>query len=78
MCDASPPPNDSPAMLDKGDVAKELHCSKRHVDRLRAAGRIPKPAQLGRLVRWPKVTINNWIAAGCPSVAAVPETEDTP
>ena len=70
MSDVSTQPADPvAAMPDKQVVAKALGCSTRHVDRLCEAGRMPLPAQLGRLVRWPQATIDAWIAAGCPSTA---------
>ena len=57
-----------PAMLeDVHGVAALLNCSARHVYRLADAGKMPRPVRLGSLVRWSRVTIESWIAAGCPS-----------
>lgn len=53
-------------MLTVEDVAKVLICSPRSVHRLVDAGRIPKPCSLGRLTRWPRQRLEEWIAAGCP------------
>ena len=50
-------------------VAALLSCSKRHVQRLRDGGKIPRPVKLGSLVRWPRAEIEQWIADGCPEVA---------
>ncbi len=61
-------PTESPAkLLDVQAVAELLDCSTRHVYRLSDAGRMPAPVKLGTLVRWPRVAIEDWIAAGCPS-----------
>ena len=55
-----------PAMLTVHDVAKMLCCSARSVYRLTDSGRVPRPVKLGSLVRWPRETIERWIAQGCP------------
>lgn len=58
----------SAGLLTKNEVANLLGCSARHVDRLKEAGRMPKPVRLGALVRWSPQAIADWIAAGCPAV----------
>ncbi len=51
-----------------GDVAELLGCSTRHVRRLADAGRMPRPlSTIGRLVRWRRADVDQWLAAGCPS-----------
>ena len=60
-------PGELSALLTVNDVAGLLACSSRTVYRLADAGRMPRPVKLGALVRWPRVAINEWIAAGCPS-----------
>ena len=55
-------------LLDVGAVAQLLGVSARHVYRLTDAGHMPKPVRLGRLVRWPRKSVLDWIAAGCPAV----------
>jgi excisionase family DNA binding protein len=55
------------AMLDVQAVARLLNCSARHVYRLADMGRLPRPVKLGALVRWNRVTVEQWIADGCPS-----------
>lgn len=60
------PPATEPALLDTPAVATLLGCSPRHVTRLRDAGLMPPSVKLGRLCRWPRATIDAWIANGCP------------
>jgi excisionase family DNA binding protein len=55
-----------PVMLTVDGVAALLACSPRTVYRLADDGRMPPPVRLGALVRWPRQTIDAWIAAGCP------------
>lgn len=56
-------------MLSTKDVAELMQCSDRHVTNLRNEGRMPPPVKLGTLVRWPRRTIEQWIADGCPAAA---------
>ena len=57
----------SALMLTVGDVAALLACSPRTVYRLADSGRMPPPVRLGALVRWPRETIDTWVAGGCPN-----------
>ena len=72
----TPPPKqgvpDSSAadLLDVRAVAARLDCSTRHVYRLVELGKMPPPVKLGALVRWSAAELTEWIAAGCPTVAA--------
>jgi excisionase family DNA binding protein len=59
------------ALLGVRPVAALLDCSVRHVYRMCDAGKMPPPVRLGALVRWNRTVIDQWIAAGCPSVRAV-------
>lgn len=44
------------------DVTKLLQCSRRLVDRMRAAGTMPPPDFMaGRLPRWKAATIRAWL-----------------
>jgi excisionase family DNA binding protein len=62
-------PDRAPAeMLDVRVVAALLQCSPRHVYRLCDAGKMPPPMKLGALVRWSRTALNEWIAAGCPTI----------
>lgn len=56
-----------PALLDVGQTAAMLGCSERHVYRLSDSGRMPRPVKLGRLIRWNRAELEQWMAAGCPS-----------
>jgi excisionase family DNA binding protein len=60
--------NQQAALLDVQDVAKLLNCSSRHVYRLADTGRLPPPIKLGSLVRWPRRSIEAWLAEGCPEI----------
>lgn len=57
-------------LLDVRAVAAILGCSWRTIYRLADAGKMPRPVKLGHLVRWDAVALDEWIAAGCPSVRA--------
>jgi len=54
-------------LIDMNTVAEQLHCSRRHVERLLASERLPTPVRVGRLVRWRADEVREWIAAGCPN-----------
>ena len=52
-------------LLSAKDVARILNCSVRTLQRLRSAGKIPRPdIRLGRMPRWKAETIKVWIANG--------------
>lgn len=55
-------------LLDVNDVAEMLGVSSRQVYRLADGGLMPKPIKLGGSVRWDRNVIDEWVAAGCPSV----------
>ena len=56
-------------MLTADGLAKLLNCSPRSVRRLADQGNVPRPVKIGGLVRWPRSTIELWIAEGCPAVS---------
>jgi excisionase family DNA binding protein len=64
---ALPREDSKPIILTVDDVAALLRCSSRHVRRLAAGGRIPRPIKLGVLLRWLKADVDQWISAGCPN-----------
>jgi len=47
------------------DIAKGLQCSPRHVWRLVDRDLIPGKIRLGRLVRFSRRLVDEWIAGGC-------------
>ncbi len=52
-------------MLGIDDLAAILRCSRRLVERMCSAGRVPKPDfHAGRCPRWRAETIRRWIEAG--------------
>lgn len=68
MSVSTKPAESTAKLLDVQAVAKLLDCSPRHVYRLSDAGRMPAPIRLGSLVRWSRIAIDEWVAAGCPSM----------
>lgn len=55
------------ALLDVRAVASLLDCSPQHVRRLADAGRMPRALRVGSLLRWRRVDLDAWLAAGCPN-----------
>src|SRR5208337_3032087 len=52
-------------MLSLTDLARILSCSRRLIERMRSAGRLPRPdLHVGRMPRWRAETIRRWIEAG--------------
>jgi predicted DNA-binding transcriptional regulator AlpA len=51
------------------ELSGVLSVSQRHVWRLNAAERLPKPVRLGRCVRWLESDIREWLGMRCPSRA---------
>lgn len=56
-----------PPLLDVQAVAEMFDCSPQHVRRLSDGGRMPRPLQIGSLLRWRRTDLDAWLAAGCPS-----------
>lgn len=52
------------------DIAEMFRCSRRTVRRLTNSARVPQPVKLGRLTRWRRGEIEEWIAHGCPLCSA--------
>jgi hypothetical protein len=65
---ADPPPGAGhiiEPMLSIDDLAAILSCSRRLIERMRTAGRVPQPdLHVGRMPRWRPETIRRWIAEG--------------
>ncbi|MDR3618222.1 MAG: helix-turn-helix domain-containing protein [Paludisphaera borealis] len=61
---AEPGPAIEP-LLSIDDVAAALSCSRRLVERMRSAGKLPRPdLHVGRMPRWKRETLVRWIAEG--------------
>jgi len=56
-----------PQLMNVKEVAAMLHVSQRHLWRLKAAGKLPKPVRVGECVRWLLNDIETWLELGCPS-----------
>jgi excisionase family DNA binding protein len=54
-----------PELIDGKTVAKLTGVSLRHFRRLVDLGLAPPPVRLGRVVRWSRAALEQWIAAGC-------------
>ncbi|MEK6260097.1 MAG: helix-turn-helix domain-containing protein [Planctomycetota bacterium] len=67
----------STGTYDVDAIAELLGCSSRHVRRLADAGAMPRPLHLGRLVRWRRADVDEWLAAGCPPCRPVPKARAT-
>ncbi len=65
-----PTAGDDTGTFDIQDVARMLKISTRSVRRLIDEGAITPPMRVGRLIRWPKRRIIEWIVAGCPAIVA--------
>lgn len=56
-------------LLTSDGLARLLNISKRTLMRLRSVGKLPRPVQLGRLVRWRTAEVHEWVESGCPALA---------
>lgn len=52
-------------LLRADDAATLCGVSRATWDRLRAAGAVPRPVQLGGSILWSRTTLLEWIANGC-------------
>ena len=64
MSDA--PSTTQPELLDAQAVAQLLACSVRHVERMNSAGKLPQALHVGRLRRWRRGELLDWVSEGCP------------
>jgi excisionase family DNA binding protein len=56
------PPFDSASVLVRAkEIAAFLGCSPKHVRRLSERGEFPKPVKAGRLLRWTRQSVENWL-----------------
>jgi hypothetical protein len=61
----SPPAIETAAYTFK-DLARLIQASERHLHRLDDLRLIPGRLTFGKLVRFHKATVDEWLAAGCP------------
>ena len=57
------PTNSNGELLTVAEVADLLKCSPRHIRNSVKRGEFPEPIRLGRLPRWPRETVLQWISA---------------
>jgi predicted DNA-binding transcriptional regulator AlpA len=60
------PPEDMGLLIDSRKAAKLLNVSERKLWEMWNSGQMPKPARIGRVVRWGYEELRAWVAAGCP------------
>ncbi|MCD8141537.1 MAG: hypothetical protein LUE17_17520 [Planctomycetaceae bacterium] len=53
-------------LVDVNEAARLCMISASMFYKLNAAGKTPLPVHLGKLLRWRKIELLDWIAAGCP------------
>lgn len=53
-------------LINTEELAELLNISRKHVLRMRSAGKLPQPIKLGKSCRWSIKEIEAWIAADCP------------
>jgi predicted DNA-binding transcriptional regulator AlpA len=68
VTDTSKPDEPQSELVDVNAVAALIGASARTVRRLADWGRMPRPISLGRMVRWQRSVIEEWIREGCPRV----------
>ena len=56
-----------PQLLNAKELGAMLHVSQRHVWRMKAAGKLPRPVKVGECMRWSQSDIEAWIEMGTPS-----------
>jgi predicted DNA-binding transcriptional regulator AlpA len=61
------PPEDMALLIDSRKAAKLLNVSERKLWEMWNSGKMPKPARIGRVVRWGYEELRAWVAAGCPA-----------
>jgi len=56
-----PTPFGSSALVDAEEISQFLGCSPKHVRRMAERGDFPKPVKVGRLRRWPRQAVEQWL-----------------
>ena len=59
--------NNNSALIDVAAVSEILGVCRRTVWRLSSSAQMPASLKIGRLVRWRKSEIEEWVSAGCPA-----------
>lgn len=57
-------------LLNVKAVSELMSCSERTVHRLSDSGGMPAPLKIGRMIRWSRCSLMEWIQGGCQSVRA--------
>ena len=52
-------------LVTTNDLAQRLKVSRRHIFRLLAAGKLPRPVRVGAAIRWRQSDIDLWLEWGC-------------
>ena len=60
---SAPPEAEVPALMTPEELAALLHCCSRTLRRMELAGELPSPIKRGRLKRWRRTEIEEWLAA---------------
>lgn len=69
MTDSPAISSSTPLLIDARDAARLLGVSRSTFWAMLSAGRIPTPVfRAGRVVRWDRREIEQWVSSGCPSV----------
>lgn len=58
----------SDELLNVDQVAELLQCTTMSIYRFSKNGTMPPPTKIGKLSRWKKSELDEWIAKGCPKV----------
>lgn len=67
-----------PDLLTVAMVAHKASVSVPTIWRLRAAGNLPAPVKVGHSIRWRRVDVDAWIAAGCNGDGTQPDSTMAP
>lgn len=59
----------TPAAFRPRDAARYIGVSSATFSRLKAAGKLPQPVKLNGCVLYPRVHLDRWVEAGCPSAS---------
>lgn len=63
--------DDTPSLIGVESFAQLMDVSPRTIRRRLTENKVPKPIRLGRLVKWLRKEVEEWIAAKCPDLTRV-------